>query len=235
MKHGMYGRKLGRKTNHRRALFRNLAAALFQHGQITTTLPKAKAVQPFVEKLVTLARKGDLASRRRAVALLNDRYLVTVDKETGDPVYEQRDSGTDRKLIQKLFEDIGPSFSDREGGYTRIIKLAKHRIGDGADLVVLQLVGDEEGPSMSGRISRRRQKQDNRTAFAAKLRKQQQGDSEAESETATAVAEEEAPADEATQTAEAPEQTEASTEAKNETQAESQTEESSGDEETKKD
>lgn len=192
MKHAVYGRKLGRKTNHRKALFRNLAAALFQHGQITTTLPKARAVQPFVEKLITLARKGDLAARRRAIALLQDRFLVTTDKQTGDPIYEERENGGDRRLIQKLFEDIGPAYTDRDGGYTRIVKLARHRIGDGADLVVLQLVGDEEGPSLGGRISRRRQMQDNRTAFAARLRKQAAG----QAETAAAVAEaDQAPAD----------------------------------------
>lgn len=175
MKHAVYGRKLGRKTNHRKALFRNLAAALLQHGQITTTLPKAQAVQPFVEKLITLARKGDLAARRRAIALLQDRYLVTTDKKTGDAVYEERSNGEDRRLIQKLFEDIGPAYTHRPGGYTRIVKLAQHRIGDGANLVVLQLVGDEEGPMLGGRVSRRRQKQDNRTAFAARRRKQRTG------------------------------------------------------------
>jgi len=199
MKHAVYGRKLGRKTNHRKALFRNMAAALFQHGQITTTLPKAKAVQPFVEKLITLARKGDLAARRRAIALLQDRFLVTTDKETGDPIYEERDNGQDRRLIQKLFEDIGPAYTNREGGYTRVVKLAKHRIGDGADLVVLQLVGDEDGPTLGGRISRRRQKQDNRTAFAARLRKQRTGAADeptepAEDATAVATAEEPPPA-----------------------------------------
>lgn len=192
MRHRMAGYKLGRNTPHRKSLFRNLAAALFQHGQITTTLHKAKAVQPFVEKLITLARKGDLASRRRAIALLRDRKLVTVDKQSGDPVYEQREDGGDKTLIQKLFGEIGPKFTDRPGGYTRIIRLAEHRIGDGADLVVLQMVGEDEGgPSVSGRFSRRRQKQDARAAFAAKIRKAAK-DKPAEAEEAEAPAEPEA-------------------------------------------
>lgn len=167
MRHRVYGFKLGRKTNHRKALFRNLAAALFQHGQITTTLPKAKAVQPYVEKLISLAKRGDLHSRRLAISILQDREQIFVIKGGAEP--EEVD---DKTLIQKLFSEIGPSFANRAGGYTRIIRLAKHRIGDGSDLVVLQLVSDsDEGANVSGRFSRRRQKQDNRTAFAAKLRK----------------------------------------------------------------
>jgi large subunit ribosomal protein L17 len=167
MRHAVAGYKLNRTSPHRRALFRNLAAGLFQHGQITTTLQKAKAVQPFVEKLITLARKGDLASRRRAIARLQDRELIKVIKGGESEEIE------DKTLIQKLFEEIGPRYAERAGGYTRIVRLAQHRIGDGGDLVVLQLVDDDKqtGPSVGGRFSRRRQKQDNRTAFAAKLRR----------------------------------------------------------------
>ena len=212
MRHRIAGYKLGRNTPHRRALFRNLAAGLFQHGQITTTLHKAKAVQPFVEKLVSLARKGDLASRRRAIALLQDRKLVTVDKESGDPVYETHDDGRDKTLIQKRFDELGPRYTDRPGGYTRIVRLGRHRIGDGGDLVVLQLVSDDDdGPNVSGRFSRRRQKADARAAFAAKVRKGGEPapapeagvEPEAETETETAVATEEAP-EEASAEAEAP-------------------------------
>jgi len=166
MRHRMHGRKLSRTSAHRKAMFRNLAAGLFQHGQITTTLPKAKAVQPFVEKLISLAKKGDLHARREAIAKLQDRDLIHVVKGGAEP-----EEVEDKTLIQKLFDEIGPKYADRPGGYTRIIRLAQHRIGDGSDLVVLQLVGDEEGPNVSGRSSRRRQKQDGRTAFAAKLRK----------------------------------------------------------------
>jgi len=166
MRHRMSGRKLSRTSAHRTALFRNLAAGLFQHGQITTTLPKAKAVQPFVEKLITLAKRGDLHARREAIAKLQDRDLIHVIKGGAED-----EEVEDKTLIQKLFDEIGPKYADRPGGYTRIVRLATYRIGDGSDLVVLQLVGDEEGPNVSGRSSRRRSKQDGRTAFAAKLRK----------------------------------------------------------------
>ncbi len=166
MRHKVDGYKLGRTSSHRRVLFRNLAAGLFQHGQILTTLPKAKAVQPFAEKLITLARQGDLYARRRAIALLQDRDLATVEKQSGDPVFEEQ------TVIQKLFNEVGPAYSDRAGGYTRIVRAGKHRVGDGADLVVLQLVGNEEGPRVGGRYSRRRQKQDQRTAFAARRRRE---------------------------------------------------------------
>jgi len=199
MRHRIAGKKLSRNTPHRRATFRNLAAGLFQHGQITTTATKAKAVQPFVEKLITLARRGDLHARRRAIAILQDRKLVTVDKQTGDPVYEERDDGGDKTLIQKLFNEIGPAFANRPGGYSRIIKLDRHRIGDGADLVVLQLVSEEDdGPNVSGRYSRRRQKQTGRTAYAAQLRRKGAAPASAESDDDQAPAQIPADADAAT-------------------------------------
>jgi large subunit ribosomal protein L17 len=178
MRHGIAGYKLSRTTEHRKALFRNLAAALFQHGQITTTHTKAKAVQPFVEKLITLARKGDLHARRRAFAILRDRKLINVIKGGAEP--EQVE---DKTLLQKLFSDIAPQYADRSGGYTRIIKLGTHRIGDGGDKVVLQLVGTEDGPKVKGRYSRRRKVQDNRTAYAAKLRKDAKAPAATEAET----------------------------------------------------
>lgn len=184
MRHAVAGSKLGRNTAHRRATFRNLAAALFQHEQITTTIHKAKAVQAFVEKLITLARRGDLHARRRAISLLNDRELITVVKGGAE-----EEEIAEKTLIQKLFDEIGPRYKDRPGGYTRIIKLATHRIGDGTDLVVLQLVGEGEEHSHSSK-SRRRAAADKRTAFAAKLRK----GAKAEAKSAPA---EEAPATEA--------------------------------------
>ncbi len=167
MRHRVSGYKLGRNTPHRKALFRNLAAALLQHGRITTTAQKAKAVQPYVEKLISLAKKGDLAARRQAIATLQDRQQVFVIKGG-----REDEEVADKSVIQKLFDELGPRYADRNGGYTRIVKLARHRIGDGADLVVLQLVSEaDDGANVAGRYSRRRQKQDNRTAFAAKLRK----------------------------------------------------------------
>lgn len=182
MRHAVAGYKLGRDSEHRRAMFRNLAIALFTHEQITTTHTKAKAVQPLVEKLITLARKGDLASRRRAQSYIGNTILVKKDVDWGKPptrgdgyrVSKRREKLLHGpRVISKLFGEIGPRFADRPGGYTRIVKLGRHRIGDAADLVVLQLIGSEEegAPSLRGRYSRRRQKQDNRTAFAAKLRK----------------------------------------------------------------
>ncbi len=167
MKHRVFGYKLGRNTPHRVSLFRNLAAGLFQHGQITTTLQKAKAVQPFVEKLISIARKGDLHSRRRVISKLGNRQLIKVIKGG------QSEEVDDKTLIEKLFDDIAPRYADCAGGYTRIVRLPKHRVGDGSDLVILQLVNVDEdgGPDVKGRFSRRRQKQNNRMVYAAKLRK----------------------------------------------------------------
>ena len=182
MRHAVAGYKLTRDSEHRRAMFRNLAVALFTHEQITTTHTKAKAVQPLVEKLISLAKRGDLASRRRAVAAIGNGILVPKDIDWDNPPGKTEGYRVNRnrekllhgpRVVSKLFKDIGPRYADRPGGYTRIVKLGRHRIGDAADLVVLQLVGTEEpgAPTLKGRYSRRRQQQDNRTAFAAKLRK----------------------------------------------------------------
>ena len=172
MRHRIAGFKLGRDTEHRRALRRNLAVALFTHGQITTTIPKAKSVKPFVEKLITAARGGDLASRRRVIAQLQDRIMV---KHDDDPDVERNKYGEltkGPKVVKKLFDEIAPRYVGRDGGYTRIIRLGKHRIGDGSDLCVLQLVGEEEsGPQVSGQYSRRRDKANHRMDVAAQLRK----------------------------------------------------------------
>jgi large subunit ribosomal protein L17 len=204
MRHRVAGYKLGRDTEHRTAMFRNLAASLFIHGQITTTIPKAKAVKPFVEKLITLAKRGDLASRRLVIARLRDRIMVRNDKDEDAERNRFGELVGGPKLVKKLFDEIAPKYADREGGYTRIIKLTNYRIGDGGQLCVLQLVGDEEGPQVSGQFSRRREKANRRTAFAAKLRKARGG--AASGGGGTAVAEEEAPAVEASAEAEAPQQ-----------------------------
>lgn len=167
MRHRVYGYKLGRDTEHRKAMFRNLVAGLFEHGQITTTKHKAKAVQPFAEKLITLAKRGDLHARRRAIALLRDRIMCDdPEKVTRDRRGEVK-SGP--KLIRHLFEQIGPRYEHRKGGYTRIIKLASYRIGDATDLVMLQLVGDESGPEIGGFKSHRRDAANRRRDFAKKL------------------------------------------------------------------
>ncbi|MEM9881785.1 MAG: 50S ribosomal protein L17 [Planctomycetota bacterium] len=190
MRHGVYGRKLGRKTNHRIAMWRNQAVALFTHNQITTTVPKAKALQPFVEKLITAAKKGDLASRRRVIAKLGGDPVMIRD-EDDETVrrnkYGEVTGGT--KISKHLFDEIAPRYADRDGGYTRIIKLGLSRLGDGGDLCVIQLVGTEEpGPQVSGSNSRRRDKANKRMEFAAKLRKGETGEAAAEEEAAAATA-----------------------------------------------
>jgi large subunit ribosomal protein L17 len=135
MRHRVAGRQLSRDTEHRIAMRRNIVASLFEHETISTTIEKAKEIKPFAEKLITLAKKGTLAARRRAIAILGNRDIV---KE------ENRELVKKGTVIGKLFSDIAPRFLDRPGGYTRIIKLAKRRLGDNGRLVLLQLVGKEE-------------------------------------------------------------------------------------------
>lgn len=135
MRHRVAGRHLSRTSEHRLALRRNLVSSLFEHETVSTTLEKAKEVRSFAEKLITLAKKGTLPARRRAIAMLNNRAIVA--EEDGKMVKK----GT---VVGKLFSEIGPRFLDRPGGYTRIIKLPKRRLGDGGQLVLLQLVGTGE-------------------------------------------------------------------------------------------
>lgn len=134
MRHRISGRQLNRTSEHRLAMRRNLVSSLFEHETVSTTIQKAKEVKSFAEKLITLAKKGDLPARRRAISLLGNRAIYS-DQE-GDNVK----SGT---VISKLFSEIGPRYLDRSGGYTRIIKLGKRRLGDNGELVLLQLVGQE--------------------------------------------------------------------------------------------
>jgi large subunit ribosomal protein L17 len=135
MRHRIAGRQLSRTSEHRLAMRRNIVSSLFEHETISTTMPKAKEVRSFAEKLITLARKGTLAARRRAIAMLNDRAIYK--DEDGTMVK----SGT---VVGKLFSEIGPRYLDRPGGYTRIIRLSKRRLGDNGKVVLLQLVGQEE-------------------------------------------------------------------------------------------
>jgi len=116
MRHHKSGRKLNRTSSHRKAMFANMAASLIKHEQIVTTLPKAKDLRPIVEKLVTLAKRGDLHARRQAISQL-------------------RDIGT----VKKLFETIGPRYKERAGGYTRVLK-AGYRYGDAAPVAVIEFV-----------------------------------------------------------------------------------------------
>jgi large subunit ribosomal protein L17 len=119
VRHQRAGKKLGRDSAHRKALYSNLAGALIQHGRIETTQAKAKAVKPFAEKMITLGKRGDLAARRQALAALR----------SNDVVY-------------RLFAEVAPRFAERPGGYTRIIKLGQ-RQGDAAEMVYLELVDHE--------------------------------------------------------------------------------------------
>jgi large subunit ribosomal protein L17 len=116
MRHRRAGKKLGRDSAHRKALYSNLAGALIEHGRIKTTEAKAKAVKPFAEQMITLGKRGDLHARRLALAELRSQDVV-----------------------HQLFADVAPRFADRPGGYTRIVKLGP-RNGDSADMVYLELV-----------------------------------------------------------------------------------------------
>ena len=129
MRHGAAHRKLGRTSSHRTAMFANMAASLIKHEQIKTTLPKAKELRPFVEKLVTLAKKGDLHARRQAISQVRD---VT--------------------QVGKLFDTLGSRYAERNGGYIRIMK-AGYRHGDNAPMAVIEFVdrdvdakGKDSGP-----------------------------------------------------------------------------------------
>jgi large subunit ribosomal protein L17 len=164
--HLIRGRQLSRDTEHRTALRRNLCQSLFEHGKVMTTLPKAKEVKSMAERLITLAREGTLNSRRRVISMMRDRRLVD---ENQDFITE----GPTRTIVQKLFNDIAPNFKDRAGGYTRIIKTAKYRIGDGGSLVLLQLLTEKSEPRGTARRSAglRRKRNERRHQFATKALK----------------------------------------------------------------
>jgi large subunit ribosomal protein L17 len=130
MRHGKQGRRFSRDSGHRQAMFSNMAAALIKHEQIVTTLPKAKDLRRVVEKYITLAKKGDLNSRRLAAARLRD------DEQ-----------------VKKLFDVLAPRYKDRAGGYTRVLK-AGFRYGDSAPRAVIELVDRDE--TVKGREDRER-------------------------------------------------------------------------------
>lgn len=132
MRHRMAGRKFARTTQHRKAMLRNLAQSLFEHGRITTTVEKAKALRPFAEKLITIARRGTLHDRRLALSILNDRDIWQQDAK-GEEEYGGR-------VVQRLFKEIAPRFKDRPGGYTRVVQLSDHRAGDNARMAIIELV-----------------------------------------------------------------------------------------------
>ncbi|MDB5512154.1 MAG: ribosomal protein [Enterovirga sp.] len=135
MRHGFRGRRFNRTTEHRKAMFANMSAALIKHEQIVTTLPKAKDLRPVVEKLITLGKRGDLHARRNAMSSLRDEAMV-----------------------RKLFAVLGPRYKDRAGGYTRVLK-AGFRQGDNAPMAVIEFVdrdvdakGQDSGPSQKSEL-----------------------------------------------------------------------------------
>ncbi|WP_414473944.1 50S ribosomal protein L17 [Microvirga sp. M2] len=135
MRHGFSGRRFNRTSEHRKAMFANMAAALIKHEQIVTTLPKAKDLRPVVEKLITLGKRGDLHARRQAMSKLRDEAMV-----------------------KKLFDVLGARYKDRNGGYTRVLK-AGFRFGDNAPMAVIEFVdrdvdarGQDSGPTQKEEI-----------------------------------------------------------------------------------
>ncbi|HWL91910.1 MAG TPA: 50S ribosomal protein L17 [Phycisphaerae bacterium] len=175
MRHGSSKRHLARTPAHLLAMRRNMAQSLFQYGQIETTLIKAKAIRSFVEKLITIARRGDLAARRRIESLLTDRAVLDREQEAQYETMSMADrsrvmgsrAGRRHRLgkvpasynkkkvsfvagsiVHKLMTEVAPLYKNRPGGYTRIIRLSKRRVGDAGDLAILQLIDADK----SGRI-----------------------------------------------------------------------------------
>lgn len=203
MRHRRAGYRLGRTTAHRASTLRNIAMGLFEHGQITTTIPRAKAVQPLVEKIITIAKRGpkDLAARRLVISKLGgnrrgfDWLYLPKGASDGEKEHvgklrdfakqffevpdgakvERNRYGELRKspsIVKHIFDNVAPRFAQRAGGYTRIVKLGRHRLGDAGELCVIQFVGSEEGPEIGGQGSTRRKVADRRAAYAAKARKE---------------------------------------------------------------
>lgn len=135
MRHRLSGRKLNRTSSHRKAMFANMATSLIKHEQIVTTLPKAKEMKPFMDKLITLGKRGDLHARRQAIAKVRDVAMVG-----------------------KLFDVLASRYEDRQGGYTRVLK-AGYRYGDNAPMAVIELVdrdvdakGQDSGPTQENAV-----------------------------------------------------------------------------------
>ena len=141
MRHRLSGRKLNRTSAHRKAMFNNLAAALIQHEQIKTTLPKAKDLRPIAEKLITLGKRGNLHARRQAIAVLGDA-----------------------KLAAKLFDTLAPRYAKRSGGYTRVLK-AGFRYGDASPMAVIEFV--ERDTAAKGAADKARVSEAQKVAEAA--------------------------------------------------------------------
>ena len=170
MRHRVAGRRLSRTSEHRLAMRRNMVASLFEHETISTTVEKAKEVKAFAEKLITLAKKGTLSARRRAIALLGNRDIIS---------YEDGKAVKKGTIIGKLFSELGPRYLDRPGGYTRIIRLSLRRLGDNGQLVLLQLIGQDESSKKGAsattkRAARKKAKKTTETDSQANEADQQQ-------------------------------------------------------------
>ena len=146
MRHNKGLRKLGRTTSHRRALLRNLTTSLFRHERIKTTLPKAKELRPIAEKLITIARRDDLHSRRRVLREVSDK-----------------------EVVKKLFGTLAPRFATRPGGYTRTLRL-NPRPGDGADMAIVELIGSE--PTFKKRKEEKKARRDRKETAVAREQKE---------------------------------------------------------------
>jgi large subunit ribosomal protein L17 len=155
LRHHRAGRKLGRDASHRKALYANLAGALIEHGRIKTTVTKAKAVRPIAEKMITLGRRGDLHARRQAMAYLRSQ-----------------------EVVHKLFAEVAPRFTERPGGYSRIVRIGP-RPGDAAEMAYLELVDFSAEEQAEEKAERRR----------LRLRRRQEQEIAAEAETTAAPAE----------------------------------------------
>src|SRR6266540_912362 len=153
MRHHRAGKKLGRDPSHRKALYANLAGALIEHGRIKTTVTKAKAVRPIAEKMITLGRRGDLHARRQAMAYLRSQ-----------------------EVVHKLFAEVAPRFTERPGGYSRIVRIGP-RPGDAAEMAYLELVDFSAEEQAEEKAERRR----------LRLRRRQEQEIAAEAETAEAA------------------------------------------------
>ena len=164
MRHKVAGYKLGRTTSHRRSLLRNLATSLILEERIETTVPKAKALRPIVEKMITLGKKGTLPARRQAIS-----YLMT------------------SAAVDKLFDTVGPRFGDREGGYTRIVRTTWQK-GDGAEKAFIELLGSEK--LVEEKKQKRSEARAKRAAEAKKQMEEAEANAQAEAPHVDAEAEE---------------------------------------------
>jgi large subunit ribosomal protein L17 len=154
MRHRKRGRHLGRNASHRRALLRNLACALIAHERIVTTVPKAKELRPFVERLITLAKRNTLHARRLIIARLGGKKEVPLPPD---------DKGQERdpvRVVAKLFDELAPRYRDRPGGYTRILKRHQRRLGDAGQTAYIELLQPgEEKRSRPRKDARKKPKQ----------------------------------------------------------------------------